>query len=184
MRIEQRWAILDALYRARGVVPQTLYDDELQTKLGAEWNRLRDDAEYLAQRGYLELARSPRGNRIYTRLRLAPAGVDLIEGRAEDAAVPQPDAGGPAAAGPVWSRATLRHLLDDAFSDETLTALCFDNFPAVYDNFAAGMSKGQKVLLLLDYCFRQNQVSALLDAVAAANPEQFARYQATIKPAQ
>jgi hypothetical protein len=182
MAIEHRWAILDALYRAKGVAAQTLYDDELAGKLGVGWSRLREDAEYLDQRGFLQLTRTQSGNRIYARLRLTPAGIDLIEGRTEDAAVPSPDAAA-GAAGPVagWSRAGLRRLLDEAFGDEELTDLCFDHFPAVYSNFAAGMSKGQKIRMLLDYCFAQGQAPALLDAVREANPEQYARYEAATR---
>ena len=109
MAIEHRWAILDALYRTKGMAPQSLYDNELETKLGVSWNRLRDDVDYLAQREFVSVTRSQRGSRIYTRLRLMAAGIDLIEGSTEDAAVPPPDALPDATSGPVtWTRSAIR----------------------------------------------------------------------------
>ena len=73
-------------------------------------------------------------------------------------------------------------LLKDAFTDEDLTNFCFDRFPAVHDNFAQGMSKGQKVQMLLEYCVRHHEVETLLEAVRVANPAQYERYEATIRP--
>ena len=81
------------------------------------------------------------------------------------------------AATPVtWNRSAIRQLLGDAFNDEELTTLCFDHFPAVYEAFGSGMSKGDKILRLLDYCVRREQVEALLAAVQTANPAQYRRY--------
>jgi hypothetical protein len=56
---------------------------------------------------------------------------------------------------PAWNTAAIRDLLSAAFNDEELTTLCFDHFRPVYEEFAGGMSKGQKVQRLLDYCTRQ-----------------------------
>jgi hypothetical protein len=64
-----------------------------------------------------------------------------------------------------------------AFSDEELATLCFDHFRQVYEDFATGMSKGQKIQHLLDYCIRHEQVEALLAAVQKANPVQYRRYE-------
>jgi hypothetical protein len=75
--------------------------------------------------------------------------------------------------------ADLRALLNDAFSDEELTTLCFDHFRAVYDNFSAGMSKSQKIQRLLEHCFRRHEVQALVILVERANPAQYRRYQAS-----
>jgi hypothetical protein len=81
------------------------------------------------------------------------------------------------AATPVtWNRSAIRQLLGDAFNDEELTTLCFDHFPAVYEAFGSGMSKDDKILRLLDYCVRREQVEALLAAVQTANPAQYRRY--------
>ena len=83
----------------------------------------------------------------------------------------------PKQANPVtWNRSAIRQLLSDAFSDEELTTLCFDHFRPVYEAFGSGMSKGDKILRLLDYCVRREQVEALLAAVQTANPAQYRRY--------
>jgi hypothetical protein len=78
---------------------------------------------------------------------------------------------------PAWNTAALRDLLNAAFNDEELTTLCFDHFRPVYDDFAGGMSKGQKVQRLLDYCTRREQVDELLAAVRKANPAQVRRFE-------
>jgi hypothetical protein len=84
----------------------------------------------------------------------------------------------PQAANPVmWNRSAIRQLLGDAFNDEELTTLCFDHFPTVYEAFGSGMSKGDKILRLLDYCVRREQVAQLLTAVQTANPAQYRRYE-------
>ena len=49
-----------------------------------------------------------------------------------------------------------------ALNGEDLTTLCFDHFRPVYEDFATGMSKGDKIQRLLDYCTRREQVEALL----------------------
>ncbi len=77
---------------------------------------------------------------------------------------------------PVWDTAVVRELLAAAFSDEELTSLCFDHFRPVYDDFGAGMGKGQKVQRLLDYCVRQRQLDRLLSLIAEHNPAQHALY--------
>ena len=76
-----------------------------------------------------------------------------------------------------WNTAALRDLLGAAFSNEELTTLCFDHFRPVYEEFAGGMSKGQKIQRLLDYCLRREQVDDLLAAVREANPVQYRRYE-------
>lgn len=73
--------------------------------------------------------------------------------------------------------AAIRDLLSVAFSDEELTTLCFDHFRVVYDNFSSGMSKGQKIQLLLDHCTRHEQFDQLLPLVQERNPAQYARFE-------
>jgi hypothetical protein len=48
--------------------------------------------------------------------------------------------------------AEVRQFLTAKFNDGELVTFCFDYFPQVQHDFAAGMTKGQKVLLLLSYC--------------------------------
>lgn len=70
----------------------------------------------------------------------------------------------------------IRDLLTGAFNDEELTALCFDAFPEIYEDFAAGMSKRQKIQRLLDHCIRHDRLAQLLDHVREQNPRQYADY--------
>jgi hypothetical protein len=79
--------------------------------------------------------------------------------------------------GPTWDTATARQLLTVAFDDEELTVLCFDHFRPVYESFGSGMSKGEKVQRLLDYCVRHGQVEELLEHVRERNSVQYARFR-------
>ncbi len=82
--------------------------------------------------------------------------------------------------------ADLRQFLTTAYSGEEINTLCFDYFRAVYDDFGNGMSKGQKIQNLLEYCERHvtwqtlvdvlqrergQQLTAFLEAASAARPE-------------
>ena len=60
---------------------------------------------------------------------------------------------------PTYNAAAIRDLLNTTFSDEEIAVLSFDYFPSVYDNFASGMSKGQKIQQLIDYCRRRRALS-------------------------
>jgi class 3 adenylate cyclase len=76
-----------------------------------------------------------------------------------------------------YAAAAVRELVDAAFSDEGLSTLCFDRFRAVYDQFAAGQTKGQRVRLLVEHAERQRQLPDLLDAVRRANPGAYAEFE-------
>jgi formylglycine-generating enzyme required for sulfatase activity len=71
--------------------------------------------------------------------------------------------------------ADLRQFLTDYFSDEELTTLCFDFFPEVQNSFAAGMSKGQKIQLLIEYVQRREQLPDLLKVLRLQRPAQYAK---------
>ena len=64
-----------------------------------------------------------------------------------------------------------------AFSDEELTTFCYDNFRPVYEEFATGMSRTQKVQMLVAYCERRGEMAELLARVERANPYQYARFK-------
>jgi hypothetical protein len=85
--------------------------------------------------------------------------------------------------------ADIRKFLIELFNDEELTILCYDYFRDVYDDFALGMSKGQKIQLLIDYCGRREAISNLLAAMAAERAAQYAarfgaRVEAVVPPAE
>lgn len=73
-----------------------------------------------------------------------------------------------------WNTATIRELLIAALTDEELTALCFDHFRSVYEQFSTGMSKTDKVQRLLDFCHRFDQVKKLLSLIKERVPAQYA----------
>jgi hypothetical protein len=83
-----------------------------------------------------------------------------------------------------WNTAAVRDLLTAAFDDEELTTLCFDHFLTVYEDFSSGMSKGQKVQRLLDYCTRHDQLDTLVRLVEARNPAQYARFAPSLQRGQ
>lgn len=55
----------------------------------------------------------------------------------------------------------IRDLLQASFSDEDLTVFCFDHFRPVHNSFTVGMTLGQKVQLLIEYCDRHNSLNEL-----------------------
>ena len=94
--------------------------------------------------------------------------------------------GGPTADRPqpgaiAYNIAAVRDLINAAFSDEELSTLCFDRFPAVYNNLSNGMSKGQKIQQMLDYCMRHDQLSALLAEVQERNLAQYRRFEGRLR---
>ncbi len=67
-------------------------------------------------------------------------------------------------------------MLTVAFSDEDLTTLCYIDFRPVYDDFSMGMTKGQKIQLLIAHCERTGETGRLLEAVRQARPAQYNRF--------
>jgi hypothetical protein len=72
-----------------------------------------------------------------------------------------------------YTRADIRKAVTRALSDEELDAFCMDHFPEVYEKFSSGMGKTQKVLRLIEYCSRREQLPRLLDLLRVENPEAF-----------
>ena len=66
--------------------------------------------------------------------------------------------------------AAIRSYLTAAYSDDELTILCADYFRDVADTFAAGMTKPQKIQLLLDYCQRRELLPSLVAALHSDRP--------------
>ena len=69
----------------------------------------------------------------------------------------------------------IRQYLTTAYSDEELGTLCSDYFRDVYESFTTGMTKAQKIQLLLDYCQRRDQLSNLFADLERDRPEQYRR---------
>ena len=71
----------------------------------------------------------------------------------------------------------IRDLLITALNDEDLTTLCFDHFRPVYEDLSTGMSTGQKIQRLLDYCARHGYLEELVEHVQERNPVQYAHFR-------
>ncbi len=82
-----------------------------------------------------------------------------------------------------WNTAAIHTLLADAFSDEELTTLCFDHFRPVYDGFADGMSREKKILRLMEYCDRHDQLEKLIELVKTQNPSKHEKHKPYQQPA-
>ena len=80
-----------------------------------------------------------------------------------------------------YNFAAIRELISAAFNDEELAIFCSDHFRAVYENFAAGQTKGQRVQQLLDFAERQGQHDLLLNEIAQANPYQFGLFRDKVR---
>jgi hypothetical protein len=96
--------------------------------------------------------------------------------------VPPPSASSPAQ--PAYNTAVVRELLMATFSDEELMAFCFDNFRPVYEEFATGMSRTQKVQMFVAYCERRGEMAGLLARAKSANPYQYTRFEDRLCNAQ
>jgi hypothetical protein len=83
-----------------------------------------------------------------------------------------------------WDDATLRQLLNAAFSDEELTTLCFDYFRPVYETFGTGTSKSRKIQNLIEHCERNLDVERLLDVIQSLNPRQFTLFESHLRGSQ
>jgi hypothetical protein len=84
---------------------------------------------------------------------------------------------------PEFNTAAVRELLLAAFSDEELTTFCFDYYRPVYGEFTTGMSRPQKVQLLLDSCVRRGEVERLLALVKEKNAYQYRQFEPKLRGA-
>ena len=78
----------------------------------------------------------------------------------------------------------IRQFLKDAFSDEELTTLCFDHFRDVYESFSAGMTKTQKIQLLIEHCQRRGTMTDLVVVLAQTRQTQFRQFFGGATPQQ
>jgi hypothetical protein len=95
----------------------------------------------------------------------------------------QPSAS-PTPAQPAFDTAAVRELLIAAFGDEELTTFCYDNFRPVYEEFATGMSRTQKVQRLVETCDRRGEMAGLLAQVKSANPYQYTKFESRLGSVQ
>lgn len=79
---------------------------------------------------------------------------------------------------------SLRTILTEAFDDEDLTYLCYDHFSPVYEKFSVGMTKSQKVHLLIDHCKKRGEFPKLLNLLRRDNPAAFSELPQSPIPSQ
>lgn len=72
-----------------------------------------------------------------------------------------------------YDRIQIRRFLQETFSDEELTNFFFDYFPEVYQEISSGMTKSQKVMLLIDSCQRRGRFPDLLAALKRERPSAY-----------
>lgn len=80
-----------------------------------------------------------------------------------------------------YNTTTIQKLLSEAFTDEGFTRFTMDYFPGVFEQFSIGMTKSQRIQLVIEYCNRHNQFPHLLDLVRSANPDIYAKYVARLR---
>jgi len=81
-----------------------------------------------------------------------------------------------------FSSIAARRFLSDAFSDDELVTFCFDFFSEVEKDFSTGMSKGEKIQKLLEYCQQHEGVEALFKALQENQPEQYLQRFGNLPP--
>jgi hypothetical protein len=69
----------------------------------------------------------------------------------------------------------IRRFIREGFSDEELNHLCFDYFPDVYNDFTSGLTKGQKVQMLLEHCQRQGRWLDLMVTLERERSQAYAK---------
>ena len=74
------------------------------------------------------------------------------------------------------NKAELRHFIMQTFSDHELEELCFDYFPEVLNEFAAGMNKSQKVIALIGHAERRGRMEHLLAALKRLRPTAYQEF--------
>src|SRR5262245_42266915 len=72
--------------------------------------------------------------------------------------------------------AVVRELVEASLSADDLSTFCFDHFPAVYEQFTDGQTKGARVRLLVEYAGKQRQLPDLLARLRHANPAVYAEF--------
>ena len=75
-----------------------------------------------------------------------------------------------------YNTAALRDLISAALTEDEFTALAFDYFRPVYNQFAAGQTLGQRVQLLLEHAARSGQMARLAALIQEINPARYREY--------
>lgn len=72
--------------------------------------------------------------------------------------------------------AAIRQLLKDALDDEELEELCFDYFHDAYEKFGSSQGKAAKIQTLIEYCYRFDRLSLLLEKLEQKNSAKYTQF--------
>ena len=75
-----------------------------------------------------------------------------------------------------YSSAALRDLINAALTEDEFTALAFDYFRPVYEQFAAGQTLRQRVQLLIEHAERRGQTARLAALIQEINPARYREF--------
>ena len=76
-----------------------------------------------------------------------------------------------------YQLSNIRKFLEMALDDTGLNIICMDHFESVYNKFADGQNKSQKINMLLDFCRRNFKFDTLLGIMQKSDTVQFERYK-------
>ncbi|MDQ5825427.1 MAG: tetratricopeptide repeat protein [Chloroflexota bacterium] len=80
-----------------------------------------------------------------------------------------------------YNLAAVRRMISDAFGSDELQDFCFDYFQEVYNDFADGQSKSDRVRMLIDYGLQHDLLEKLLVHVQEANPNKYAEFEPRLR---
>jgi len=87
----------------------------------------------------------------------------------------------PLSTAPTYNFQAIRLMLEASFDDAELQTFCSDHFPEVYDDFAAGQSRGERVRMTLNYARRRGQLERLIKCVHEVRPEQYSQFETRLR---
>ncbi len=80
-----------------------------------------------------------------------------------------------------YDLATIRELLEAAFSDEDLNNFCFDHFSSVYEQFTGVQTKSSRVRMLITYAEKNSNLDDLLARIKQVNSHKYAEFESRLK---
>ncbi len=75
----------------------------------------------------------------------------------------------------------IRELLSEAFSSGEVSTLAFDLFHEVYQEFTAGMTRSQKIKMVIEEASKKGRMPELLAYVQRQNAYQYGRFEGQFK---
>ncbi len=80
-----------------------------------------------------------------------------------------------------YDLATIRELLEAAFSEEDLSNFCFDHFLPVYEQFTGGQTRSARVRMLITYAEKNSNLDDLLARIKQENSHKYAEFESRLK---